>query len=118
MSEYFILQSTYEVVLEFSSNTRPVRIEIFRSADNAKKLRARVWDQTSYNLYPTFANMPQEGGLTNSLMSCDEVNREITTILSANDPTDIIFGKEWESEEQFLSYLREQIEEYHATLSK
>jgi len=117
MSEYFVLQSTYEVVLEFSTNTRPVRIEIFRSVDNEKKLRARVWDQTTYNLYPTFANMSKEGGSTNSMMSCDEVNREITTILS-DDPNDLFWGKEWDSEDQYLSHLKTLIQNYQASLSE
>ena len=38
MSGYFHLQSTYEVILEFSTNTRPIRIEIFRSVDNEKNI--------------------------------------------------------------------------------
>ena len=115
MSEYFILQSIYEVVLEFSTNTRPVRIEIFRRVDNEKKLRARVWDQTTYNLYATFANMSKEGGLTNSMMSCDDMNREITTILS-DDPDDLFWGKEWDSEARYLSHLKTLIQNYQASL--
>lgn len=116
MREYFILKSTYETILEFSTNTRPVRIEIFQSTDNVKKYRARVWDQHTYNLYPTFANIKKEGGLENRMMSCDEVNREITTLLS-EDPNDLFWGKEWESEEQFLSYLKELVSKYHESLS-
>jgi len=112
MNEYFKLQSTYEVILEFSTNTRPVRIEIFSSIENMKRLKARVWDQNIYNMYPTFANMRKEGGIENSLMSSDEVNREITTLLS-DDPNDLFYGKEWESEEQYLSYLKELIVKYH-----
>jgi len=117
MNEYFLLQSTYDIVLEFSTNIRSVRIEILRSTENPKKFRTRVWDQNTYNLYPTFANMPKEGGITNKMMSCDEINREITTLLSAeDDPSDLIFGKEWESEEELLLHLKGLIQKYHASL--
>jgi len=116
MSELFKLQSTYEMIIAFSTNTRPVPIEVFRSTENEKKLRARVWDQNTYNLYPTFANIPEEGGLENRLMSCDEVNREITTLL-AEDP-EMIYGKEWESEEQFITHIKDLISKYQATLNE
>jgi len=104
------------MIIAFSTNTRPVRIEVFRSTENEKKLRARVWDQNTYNLYPTFANIPEEGGLENRLMSCDEVNREITTLL-AEDP-EMIYGKEWESEEQFITHIKDLISKYQATLNE
>ena len=112
MSEYFKLISSYDVVLDFSTNKRPLRIEILRSTENEKKYRARVWDQHTYNLYPTFANMKPEGEIENTLFSCDEINREITTILNQDDPRDLIFGKEWESEEDFLNHLKNLIEQY------
>jgi len=111
MSEYFKLKSTYEVFLEFSQNTRPIRIEIFYSIKNNKKLRARVWDQNTYNLYPTFANISEEEGLKNKLLSCDDINREITMILS-DEPNDLVWGKEWDSEEKYLSYIKELLNEY------
>ncbi len=115
MNEYFILQSTYEVTLEFSTNIRPVRVEIFRSTENKKKLKARVWDQITYNMYPTFANMEKESAIENTLMSHDEVNREITMLLS-DDPNDLFHGKEWESEELYLSHLKGLIAKYHESL--
>ncbi len=115
MNELYKLQSTYELILEFATNTRPVRIEVFRSTKNDKKLRARVWDQNTYNLYPTFANIPEEGGLENKLMSCDEVNREITTLV-AEDP-ELIVGKEWESEDKFIAHIKGLILKYQATLN-
>ena len=117
MNEYFKLLNTYDVVLKFSTNTRPVRIEIFRSLDNEKKYKARVWDQSTYNLYPTFANISEEAGLENKLFSCDEVNREITTLLS-DDPNDLFWGKEWESEDQYFAYLKELILKYQEILDK
>ena len=116
MSEYFKLISTYDVVLEFSTNTRPVRIEILQSTENPKKFRARAWDQITYNLYPTFANMSDDGGIENRLWSSDEINREITVLLS-EDPADLIWGKEWDSEQDYLSYLKGLVSRYHESLS-
>jgi hypothetical protein len=115
MSEYFKLISTYDVVLEFSTNTRPVRIEILQSTENPKKLRARVWDQNTYNLYPTFANLSQSGVIEHRLWSSDEVNREITNLLS-EDPSDLFWGKEWKSEQEYLAYLKGLISRYHESL--
>ena len=119
MNEFFTLQSTYEVTLKFSTNTRAVRIEILRSTVNPKKLKARVWDQNTYNLYPTFANMSKENGLNNEMMSCDNINQDITTILadvSLEEMNEIVYGKEWDSEEDFLNYIKELVNKYHATL--
>ena len=116
MSEYFKLISTYDVVLEFSTNTRPVRIEILQSIENPKKLRARAWDQNTYNLYPTFANMLEGGGIEHKMWSCDEINREITTFLS-EDPADLVWGKEWESEKEYLDHLKNLVNRYHSSLS-
>ena len=117
MNEYFILKSTYEIIIEFETNTRPIRIEIFQSVENRKKYRARVWDGTIYNLYPTFANTTNENGLENRMMSCDEINRDITTILS-DDPNDLFYGKEWDSEEQYLSFIKELIEKYKELINE
>lgn len=116
MSEYFKLTSTYDVLLEFSTNSRPVRIEILQSTENPKKLRARVWDQNMYNLLPTFANMTADGGFAHGLWSSDEINREITVLLS-EDPSDLVLGKEWESEQEYLAYLKGLVEEYRASLN-
>jgi len=114
MSEYYKLQSTYTVLLKFSTNTRPLRIEIYRNIENSKKYRARVWDQNTYNLYPTFANFGNDGGVDNRLMSSDTIDREITILLS-DDPDDLYFGREWESEEDYLNYLKGLVSKYHET---
>jgi len=53
----FELRNTYEMLLEFGSIARPVRIEIFRCIENQKLYRARIWDQCIYDLYPTFLNL-------------------------------------------------------------
>lgn len=111
--ELFKLTSTYEVLLELGGTLRPVRVEIFRSEENPRKLRARIWDQNTYNLYPTFANIRPEGGLENRLMSCDELNREISTNV-AEDP-EILLGREWESEEVFLNHIKDAISRYQTT---
>ena len=116
MIEYFKLKSTYDVVLEFSTNVRPIRIEILRSTVNSRKYRARVWDQHTYNLYPTYANMKNDGGIENKMWSCDEVDREITTIIS-DDPAELVYGKEWNSEDEFLLYLKDLVNRYHISLS-
>jgi len=118
MTEFYKLISTYDVVLEFSTNTRPVRIEILRSIDNDKKLRARVWDQITYDLNSTFASFEKANGEKSYIYSSDEVNREITTILSGDESSiDLFFGKEWESEQDFLKYLKELLNEYHKSLA-
>ena len=66
-------------------------------------------------MYPTFASMKKGGDIENRLMSSDEVNREITTLFS-DDPNDLFFGKEWASEEDYLSHLKGLIEKYHESL--
>ena len=116
MNETFLLKSTYEYVIEFKMNTRPIRIEIFLSLENNKKYRVRVWDQNTYNLYPTFANMPPGGGIENKMMSCDEVNREITTLVA--ETPEVILGMEWESEASFLNYLKKAIDKYREKLDE
>ncbi|MGH1428610.1 MAG: hypothetical protein ACRBEE_11775 [Arenicella sp.] len=117
MTEFYKLISTYDVVLEFSTNTRPVRIEVLKSIDNPKKLRARVWDQITYDLNPTFASFENKCGERKYIYSSDEINREITTILSGDESSiDIFFGKEWESEQEFLNYLKGLLNEYHKSL--
>lgn len=112
--ELFKLSSTYEVLVEFGGAVRPVRIEILVSIDNPRKLRARVWEQNTYNLYPTFANIGPEGGLENRLMSCDELNREIS--MSVAEEPEMLLGREWESEEVFLDHIKDAILRYQSTL--
>ena len=114
--ELFELSATYEVLLEIGQAVRPVRIEIFRGRKNAQKLRARVWEQSTYNLYPTFGNIKPDGGLENRLMSCAQVNREISALV-AEEP-EMLLGGEWDSEEAFLERLKEFIVRYQAMCSK
>jgi len=75
-----------------------------------------VWDQNTYNLYPTFANGPDFGAMENKLWSSDELNREITHLLS-EDPEDLAYGKEWESEEEYLTYLKVLVNRYYELFS-
>lgn len=114
MMELFELTSVYEVLLETGGTIRPVRIEIFRSRDNETKLRARIWEQNTYNLYPTFANIPPQGGLENRFMSCDQLNREISDLIA--ETPDIILGHEWDSEDALLEYLQESLSRYQSML--
>ena len=115
MNNLFTLSTTYELLLEFKDTSRPVRIEVFRSVENPNIYRARVWDQNTYNLYPTFVNIDSEDGLQNKMLSCDEVNREITNIV-AKEPT-LITGKEYPGEKEFVEYVKSLVLAYQATLS-
>jgi hypothetical protein len=115
MIEIWKLSSTYEVLLEIGHTLKPIRIEIFRSQDNQRKFRTRIWEQNTYNLYPTFANILPEGGLENRLMSCDLLNREISIDIA--ETPEILLGLEWESEEAFLIHLKEAIFRYQSMLT-
>jgi len=115
MNDLFTLSTTYELLLDFNDTSRPVRIEVFRSIENPNIYRARVWDQNTYNLYPTFANIDSKDGLQNKMLSCDEINREITTIV-AEDPS-LITGKEYPAEEEFVEYVKSLVLAYQATFS-
>ncbi|MDH5178048.1 MAG: hypothetical protein OEZ39_16210 [Gammaproteobacteria bacterium] len=116
MDESFKLSNTYEMLLEFKDVSRVIRIDVFHGIENGSLYRARVWDQTTYNLYPTFANIAKEGGLKNEMYSCDEINREITTII-AEEPT-LITGKVYSSESEFLEYIKGLIGKYHDLCNK
>ena len=111
MSEYFKLLSTYDTAVECSTNTKLVRIEILQSTENYKKFRARAWEQNTYNLFPTLANIAKDGSFENKLGSSDQINNEITMFLS-EDPNDLCLGKEWKSESEYLSYLKTLVKRY------
>ena len=110
MSEIFLLSATYEMFIEHNGALRPVRIEIFKEIACENIFRARIWDQNTYNLHPTLANIAEEGGLKNELMSCDEVNREITNIIA--EDISLIKGKEYSSEEEFVKYVKSLVDAY------
>lgn len=114
--ELFELASTYEVLLDIGHAIKPVRIEIFHGIENTRKLRARIWEQNTYNLYPTFANIRPEGGLENRLMSCDQVNTEISALVA--EAPDILLGRELDSEEAFLQHIQEFIMQYQTMRNK
>ena len=116
MSNIFKLSNTYEMLLKFKDTSRPVRIEIFCGIENPNLFRARVWDQNTYNLYPTMLNIDEEGGLKNKMYSCDEINREIT--LTIADEATLISGKEYSSEEVFLNYVQSLVMNYQAMLNE
>ena len=104
MSTYFTLANTYEQLCELGNTIRPLRVEIFRSLEKPNVFRARIWEQTTYNLYPIWANIFEGEGLQNRMLSCDELNREITGLVA--DEPDIITGKECESEAAFFAHLK------------
>jgi len=111
----FKLQSTFELLLNFNDTTRPIRIEVFSMTDNPKIYRARVWDQNTYDLYPTFLNMPQDNGEQRKMYSSDEVNREITNIVA--EDISLITGKEYPNEEAFVEYVNGLVIDYHETFN-
>jgi hypothetical protein len=88
-----------------------------QSMESPKKLRARAWEQSTYNLYPTFANPADFDAASSKLWSSDQINREITVLLS-DDPTDLVLGKEWESEAEYLAFLKGLVRSYNALFSQ
>ncbi len=102
------------MLLEIGSATRPVRKEIFRSIENVNYFRARIWDQCTYDLYPTFLNIDLENN--KKIYSSDELNREIT--LTVAEESNLITGKEYSNEEEFLKYIKSLIIKYRNTLSE
>jgi len=103
------LISTYEILLNFSSTERPVRIEIFQSPDG-KKFRTRVWVQNMYNLYPTLLNINEKGDDLHTLHSSDDLNQEITSLV-LEDP-ELIKGKEFDSEDEVLCYIEDRVNSF------
>ena len=114
MSAYFTLTNTYEQLCEFGNTIRPLRVEIFRSLKNKNVFRARIWEQTTYNLYPTWANIFKGEGLQNRMLSCDDLSREITALVA--DEPDVITGRECESEDVFFEHIQILIARYLETL--
>jgi hypothetical protein len=112
----FELRGTYELIADYKHTIRPIRIEVFRSLEDEQIYRARVWEQSTYNLYPTFANIAPEGGIKNKIFSSDQVNREIT-LLIAEDPT-LITGMECSSEGAFLEYIKDLVAKYEKLLGE
>lgn len=114
MNHTFKLKNTYEIFIDVSGTKRPIRVEIFESIQDEGFFRARVWDQITYNLYPTMANILPEGGIENMLFSCDEINREVT-IMVADDPY-FILGKAYKNENEFLRYVTSLVKKYEQEL--
>ena len=114
MSKLFELSNTYEMLLDFGSTTRPIRIEIFRGIENINLFRARIWDQCTYNLFPTFLNIDLDS--KKKIYSSDEINREITLTI-AEEPN-FITGKEYLNEKEFLKYIKSLIIKYQDALNK
>lgn len=115
MTPLFLLHASYETFLETGNTVRPVRVEVLRSIENPLLFRARIWEQTTYNQYPTFANITKGSGLDNRMLSCDEINREITSLVA--DSPELITGKEWASEQDFVTHIKGLILRYHQMLT-
>lgn len=113
MSSVFTLVSTYELLLDAGETVRPFRIEVFQSRDDKGVFHGRVWQQTTYNLYHTFSNISAGEGIQNRLLSCDEINREVTSLVA--DSVEFITGKKCESQEEFLEHALALLQAYHAS---
>lgn len=101
--EFFKQASAYEVFLPGGDSSQLLRVEIFKSITDANIFRARIWVQSTYNLYPTFMNIADDGSDLHRVHSSDQVNSEITSVV-ADDPS-LITGKRYDNEDQFLAYL-------------
>ena len=101
--EFFKQTSTYEVFVPVGDSNQLLRVEIFKSNTDANIFRARIWVQSTYNLYPTFLNISDDGSDLHLIHSSDQLNSEITPAV-ANDPS-LITGKRYDDEDQFLTYL-------------
>lgn len=97
------LISTYELFVSLSGADRLLRIEVFNSVENNTIFRARIWLQNTYNLYPTFMNLSEDGKNLQKFHSSDEMNMEITSLI-ANDPS-FITGNEYGDEREFLDFV-------------
>jgi hypothetical protein len=103
MNNLFRLISTYELFFPPGSTERLVRIDVLQSVSDNKMYRARVWRQTTYNLYPTFLNTGNKGEDLRHTHSSDQLDTDIT-ILIAESP-DLLTGVRCESEQDFIKYL-------------
>ena len=104
------LTSTYEFMFDSGVGDRPVRIEIFKSTDEADVYRARVWMINTYNLYPALLNTAANGKDLHQVHSADQINMDITNLIA--EQPDILFGKQYPSEEEFLEYVKTRVVEF------
>jgi hypothetical protein len=104
----FKLVEVYESPIEIGGWLKFIRIELLESTKERNFLRARVWLDENYNLYPSALNTDTNGGNIQSLHSADAINREITAILPFGE--DLIRGKVYLSREDFVSKLFTQVE--------
>ena len=107
MNTLFKLIATYELVVEFSTLERPVRIEIFKPLEDKFLYRARVWMQNTYNLYPAYLNTDKNGEDLNTIHSSDQLDMDMTSLIT--DDPEIITGKHYMNKSDFLDYLKSSI---------
>lgn len=103
----FSLVKTYEFFLENSDDKRLIRIELFEAIDDGEVLRARVWIQNTYNIYPTFLNLGPQGEDLKLIHSSDQLNIDIT--LSVSDTPEWITGIRGMSTDSFLDLIQKRI---------
>jgi hypothetical protein len=106
----FRLVSTYELFLPPGTTERLVRIEVLQSLSDNDVYRARVWLQTTYNIYPTFLNTGGKGEDLHNTHSSDQLNAEITTLIAESH--DLLTGKRCTSEKDFADYVSSRVMQY------
>ncbi|MFN8756754.1 MAG: hypothetical protein ACK5YB_14585 [Burkholderiales bacterium] len=104
----FRLSGTYEAFVGSEGSQRLVRIEVLVSLKDHEIYRARVWVQSTYNLYPTFLNLGKDGADLKQVHSSDQLNAEITSLI-ADDPS-WATGIACSSEQAFLDQVCRRIE--------
>lgn len=112
----FKLVSTYEVMVTLSTIECPVRMEIFKTLEGESLYRARIWVQNTYNLYPTFMNTDGNGEDLHNVHSSDQIDMEITTLIA--EDTELITGKYYASESDFLDYVKSRVVFYIQMVEK
>jgi len=110
----FQLTSTHEFFLEFESDEKLVRVEIFSATNERNIFRTRVWLQNTYNLYPTFLNVGPKGEDLKLIHSCDQLNTDITVLIAASP--DWITGVFCAAESDFLVMVASKVEQHFQNL--
>ena len=86
--DLFKLNNVYEFFLPVDKVTVLCRIEVFKQLEG-DLLRARVWLQKMYNLYPAEINTNAQGDDLHHIHSSDFLSQDITYIL---DDIDMMTG--------------------------
>lgn len=100
----FRLVNSYEFYIDLAVDEKLIRIEIFEAADESLVFRTRVWYQNTYNLYPTFLNLGQNGEDLHRVYSSDYLNVDMTATIA--DSPEWLTGISFPSEKKFFEMIR------------